>query len=197
MAQPIGDRDRTGRLQGIKRLGKYVTLTRLSVVVGMAASLVGIAAAFGLIGGDGGDSRSGADSKDETTPVASKPVAGAVYTGQTDQGESMHFRVYVDGRTIRDLTVPLQGECSDDGPFISTYRQGKAASFIITGGILSGSSSIRGAAGEIVGGIFRLDGRFGDSGRTVKGTVTEHAEIRDGTTCDTPRIGFTAAAGRG
>jgi hypothetical protein len=30
-----------------------MTLTRLSVIVGMIASLVGIAAAFGLVGGDG------------------------------------------------------------------------------------------------------------------------------------------------
>jgi hypothetical protein len=89
------------------------------------------------------------------------------------------------------------GECSDGGPFTPTYRQGEATSFIITGGILSGSSSVRGVSGKIVGGIFRLDERFEDSGRIARGTVSEHAEIRDGGTCDTRQIRFTATTASG
>jgi hypothetical protein len=127
----------------------------------------------------------------------SEPIAGAIYSGETDQGESMLSRVYVDGRSIRDLTVPLMGECSDGGPFTSTYRQGEATSFVITGGNPSGSSSIHGVSGEIVGGIFRIDARFEDSGHTARGTVNEHAEIRGGGTCDTPDIGFMATAESG
>jgi hypothetical protein len=186
-------RDRNPRrLPSATRLSKQLTLTRLSVIVGMIASLVGIAAAFGLIGGGGDGSTGGAE--DTTTPAASKPLAGAVYSGKTEQGEPMHFRVYVDGRTIRDLTVPMMGECSDGGPFTTTYRQGAATSFVITGGILSGSSSVHGVSGRIVGGIFRLYARFEDSGRTASGTVSEHADIKDGSTCDTAQIRFTAAA---
>jgi hypothetical protein len=185
----------SGRLRGIRNLRKNLTLTQLSVIVGIVASIVGIAATLGLVGrgGDGSPSDDAA-SQDETTAKTSKPRASAIYSGETDQGEPMHFRVYVDGRTIRDLTVPLMGECSDGGPFTSTYRQGEATSFIITGGILSGSSSIHGVSGQIVGGIFRLEARFQDSGATASRTVSEHAEIKDGSTCDTPVIGFTAAA---
>jgi hypothetical protein len=48
--------------------------------------------------------------------------------------------------------------------------------------------------GAIISGIFRINARFQrESGRTVKGTVSEHAEVRDGT-CDTPQIEFTATA---
>jgi hypothetical protein len=197
MAQPLGDGEEPGQPRGIRRFSKQVTLTRLSVIVGMIASLVGIAAAFGLLGGDGDSQPSAGRTQDGTTPTASKPVAGAVYSGKTDQGESIHFRVYVDGRTLRDLTVPLMGECSDGGPFTSTYRQGEATSFIITGGVLSGSSSIRGVTGRIVGGIFRLDARFEDSGRVARGTVSEHAKISDGSTCDTRQIKFTATTPSG
>jgi hypothetical protein len=180
-----------GRLPRLGSLRKYLTLTRLSVIIGMIASLVTIAAVLGLVGGNGDDSQPpNGDFHDE----AVQPMAGAIYSGETDQGESMFFRVYVDGRSIRDLTVPLNGECSDGGPFTSTYRQGEATSFVITGGILSGSSSIRGVSGEIVDGIFRIDARFGDSGGLARGTVNEHAEIRGGGTCDTPDVGFTAIA---
>jgi hypothetical protein len=187
-----------GRLPGISSLRKHLTLGQLSLLTGIIASLVTVAAVFGIVGRDGEASQSSNDaSQVEKAPKVSKPVAGAIYSGETNQGESIHFRVYVDGRTIRDLTVPLMGECSDGGPFTSTYRQGEAMSFIITGGFLSGSSSIHGVTGEIVGGIFRLDARFEDSGRTAKGTVSEHAEIKDGSTCDTPKIAFTATAESG
>jgi hypothetical protein len=58
MAQRLGDGEEPGRLRGIRRFSKHVTLTRLSVIVGIVASLVGIAAAFGLVGGDGHSQRS-------------------------------------------------------------------------------------------------------------------------------------------
>lgn len=183
-----------GRRPSIRRLVKQLTLTRLSVITAMIASLVGTAAVLGLVGGDGDDSACARTSPPQTAPASKPVVAGAVYSGETEQGEPMHFRVWVDGRTIRDLTVPMMGECSDGGPFTTTYRQGDATSFVITGGILSGSSTVRGLRGEIVGGIFRLRARFGDGGRTVRGTASEHAEIKDGGTCDTPEIAFTAAA---
>ena len=175
----------------LRRLREQLTLTRLSVIIGMVASLVGIAAAFGLLSGNRGESRK--DGPPEGRPSrVSKPVSGAIYSGTTAQAEPLHFRVYVDGRTIRDLTVPLMGECSDHGPFTTTYRQGEAESFVITGGIASGGSSVRGLTGEIVGGIFRITARFEDSGRTARGTVSEHAKTRDGGTCDTAEIKFTA-----
>jgi hypothetical protein len=175
----------------IKRFLKSLTLTQISVVTGIIASVVGTLAVLGLVGRNG-DSQPPA-TQDEEVQEARPPVADAVYSGKTAQGKDMHFQVWVDGRSIRDLTVPLEGKCSDGGPFTSTYRQGTARTFVITGGILSGYSSIRGATGEIVGGIFRISGRFqGDSGRMIKGTVSEHAEIRDGSECDTPQIAFTA-----
>lgn len=177
--------------QWIKRFLKSLTLTQISVITGIIASVVGTLAVLGLVGGNG-DSKPPA-TQDEEVQEARPPVADAVYSGRTAQGNDMHFQVWVDGRSIRDLTVPLEGKCSDGGPFTSTYRQGTARTFVITGGILSGYSSIHGATGEIVGGIFRISGRFqGDSGRMVKGTVSEHAEIRDGSECDTPKIAFTA-----
>jgi hypothetical protein len=177
----------------IRRFLKNLTLTQISVITGIIASVVGTLAVLGLVGGNG-DSQPPA-TRDEEVQEARPPVADAVYSGQTAQSQDMHFQVWVDGRTIRDLTVPLEGKCSDGGPFTSTYRQGTAKTFVITGGILSGSSSIHGRTGEIVGGIFRISGRFhGDSGRMIKGTVSEHAEIRDGTECDTPQIAFTATA---
>jgi hypothetical protein len=180
------------RSESIKRQLKNMTLTQISVITGIIASVVGTLAVLGLVGGDG-DSQAPAKQEEEVEE-ARPPVADAVYSGTTNQGQDMHFQVYVDGRSIRDLTVPLEGRCSDGGPFTSTYRQGTAKTFVITGGILSGYSSIHGATGEIVGGIFRINARFqGESGRSVRGTVTEHAEIRDGTECDTPRIEFTAS----
>lgn len=178
-----------------RRLREQLTLTRLSVMVGMIASVVGILAVFGLVGGDGSkdSQRSTGTEPASTEDEPAIPMAGSVYSGSTDQGEPMHFQVSVDGRTIHDLTVPMQGECSDGGPFTSTYRQGEAT-FVITGENLSGNSTIHGATGEIVGGIFRMEARFGDSGETVSGTVSEHAEIKDGSTCDTPKIKFEATA---
>ena len=180
------------RLPTIKPLREQLTLTRLSIIIGMIASLVGIGAAFGLLGASEDDARpSNGDFR-----RASKPVADAVYSGETDQGNAMHFRVWLDGRTIRDLTVPLEGRCSDTGALITTYRQEGAAGFAITGGILSGSSDVSGRRGEIADGIFRLNARFGDSGRTVKGTVSIYVENVDGSTCDSPEVAFTAAAER-
>jgi hypothetical protein len=179
----------------IKRLLKSLTLTQISVITGIIASVVGTLAVLGLVGRDG-DSQPPATQTEEGQK-ARPPVADAIYSGKTAQGQDIHFHVWVDGRSIRDLTVPLEGKCSDGGPFTTTYRQGGARTFVITGGLLSGYSTIHGATGEIVGGIFRISGRFqgaGVSGRLIKGTVSEHAEIRDGSECDTPRIAFTATA---
>jgi hypothetical protein len=177
----------------IRRLRKNLTLTQISVITGIIASVVGTLAVLGIVGRDGDDSQP-PSTQGEEVAEARPPVPGAVYSGRTDQGKDMHLRVYVDGRSIRDLTVPLEGECSDGGPFTTTYRQG-SATFVITGGILSGSSTVTGVTGEIVSGIFRIYARFqGESGRTVKGTVSEHAEVRDGGTCDTREITFTATA---
>jgi hypothetical protein len=179
--------------RSIHRFIKSLTLTQISVITGIIASVVGTLAVLGLVGGNG-DSQQPPATQDQEVQEARPPVADAVYSGQTAQGNDMHFQVWVNGRSIRDLTVPLEGKCSDGGPFTSTYRQGAAKTFVITGGILSGYSSIHGATGEIVGGIFRISGRFqGDSGRVIDGTVIEHAEIRDGSECDTPRIAFTAS----
>jgi hypothetical protein len=177
--------------RSIRRFLKSLTLTQVGVITGIIASVVGTLAVLGLVGGNG-DSQP-PTTQGEEVQEAHPPIADAVYSGQTAQGNDMHFQVWVDGRSIRDLTVPLEGKCSDGGPFTSTYRQGTARTFVITGGILSGYSSIHGATGEIVDGIFRISGRFqGDSGRMIKGTVSEHAEIRDGSECDMPRIAFTA-----
>jgi len=181
-----------GRRSWIRSVRKHLTLTQLSVITGILASLVTVAAVFGIVGGG-----------DEPKPTGSvealragKPVAGVVYSGETEQGEPIHFSVYVDGRSIRDLTVPLEGVCSDGGPFTTTYRQGTATTFVITGGILSGSSSVRGVTGAIVDGIFRIYARFDSTGRTAMGRVSEHAEVKNGGTCDTPQIMFTVTAKR-
>lgn len=183
----------TDESPSIKRFLKSLTLTQISVVTGIIASVVGTLAVLGLVGGRGnGDSKPPA-TQEEAVPEARPPVPDAVYSGQTEQGKEIHFQVWVDGRSIRDLAVPLEGKCSDGGPFTTTYRQGTARTLIITDGILSGYSRIHGATGEIVDGIFRISGRFhGDSGRKVQGTVSEHAEIRDGSECDTRQIAFTA-----
>lgn len=163
--KPDGPMDGTKRRQALTVGGALVGAVILSAVL-----------VWWLVR-DGSPPSNGASPEGES-PGAQQPVAGAVYSGETDQGEPMHFRVWLDGRSIRDLTVPLMGECSDGGPFTSTYRQGEATGFVITGGILSGSSSISGVSGEIVSGIFRLHATFEDSGRTAKGVVSEHAEIR-------------------
>jgi hypothetical protein len=178
----------------IRRFLKSLTLTQISVITGIVASVVGTLAVLGLVGGDG-DSQAPTTQADEVELEARRPVPDAVYSGTTAQGNDMHFQVWVDGRSLRNLTVPLEGECTDGGPFTSTYRQGGVArTIVITGGILSGYDTIHGATGEIVSGIFRISGRFhGDSGGMVTGQVSEHAEIRDGTECDTEQIKFTAA----
>jgi hypothetical protein len=73
MAQRLGDGEEPGQPRGIRRFSKQVTLTRLSVIVGMVASLVGIAAAFGLVAGDGDSQRSS-----PAAPPASAPAPSGV-----------------------------------------------------------------------------------------------------------------------
>jgi len=71
MAHRLGDGEEPGRLRGIRRFSKHVTLTRLSVIVGMVASLVGIAVAFGLVG-DGDSQRSSQAAPPASAPAPSK-----------------------------------------------------------------------------------------------------------------------------
>jgi hypothetical protein len=129
--------------------------------------------------------------------LASKPTAGASYTGKTRQGRAISFDVSSNGRRVIHPTVDLKTTCFGGGHSYaktSTHNTATASGRVRKGKfalVFSEGASFKG--GVTAKASFVVSGRF-TSAKRAAGTASVTVRYSTGAVCKSGAVHFAAHA---